>query len=43
MLYIYCEVSQELFCAAIMWAPGASGTSEGILFEVTIFCKMLWK
>ena len=43
MLYIYHEVSQELFCSAIMWGPSASSTSEGILFEVTICGKMLWK
>ena len=43
MLYIYHELSQELFCAAIMRGPSASGTFEGILFEVTIFGEMLWK
>ena len=43
MLYIYVEVSQELFCAVIIWGPSASNTSEAILFEVTIFGEMLWK
>ena len=43
MVYIYGEVSQELFCGAIMWGPSASSTSEGILFEVTIFGEMLWE
>ena len=43
MLYIYLELSQELFFVAIMWGPSASRTSESILSEVTIFGEMLWK
>ena len=41
MLDIYGEISQELFCSAIMWGRSASSASGGILLEVTSFGKMI--
>ena len=41
MLYIYCEVSHEVLCVAIVWGPDACSTSKGVLFQVTIFGEMI--
>ena len=41
MLYIYCEVSHEVLCVAIMWGPGACSVSKGVLLQVTIFGEMI--